>query len=140
MRHMFGFTRLLALTAGLVLTSLTASNASAQCNGNCGATDSFAANYGRGVQPLFNNYFTTGAADQANAALYISPVGVPGWVGHTYITYQPFNPHEYTWIHKDRYHSYYDNGRGLNRTSAHYYVPPVRTAANRIYKMIELPH
>lgn len=101
--------------------------------------DSFGANYGRGYQPLFNNYFTQGYANQAEAGMYISPTGVPGNVGHTYVTYQPFWPHEYTWRHHDRYHSYYDNGRGLNRTSAHYSSPPVRTTVNRIYRMIEIP-
>ncbi len=113
------------------------STASAQMGGR--AVDSFGANYGRGVQPLFNNYFTGGASDQANAGMYISPVEVPGNVGHTYNTYQPFWPHEYTYLHKDRYHSYYDNGRGLNRTSAHYSAPPARTAARWVYKKIEIP-
>lgn len=103
------------------------------------AVDSFGQIWGRGAQPLFNNYFTQGYSNQAEAGMYISPVGVPGWVGHTYVTYQPFWPHEYTWRHHDRYHSYYDNGRGLNRTSAHYSSPPVRTAAKHLYKMIEIP-
>lgn len=107
--------------------------------GSVQAQDSFASNYGRGVQPLFNNYFTQGASDQANASLYISPVDVPGNVGHTYNTYQPFWPHEFTYSHWDRYHSYYDGGRGLNRTSAHYGNPPARTAARWVYKKIEIP-
>jgi hypothetical protein len=103
------------------------------------AQDSFAAMYGSRVQPLFNNYFTQGYANQAEAAMYISPVGVPGWVGHTYNTYQPFYPHELMHWHRDRYHSYYDDGRGLNRTSAHYYSPPVRTVVNRAHKFLEIP-
>jgi hypothetical protein len=38
---------------------------------------------GRGTQPLFENYFTQGNANQATAGMYISPIGVPGNVGHT---------------------------------------------------------
>ena len=89
---------------------------------------------------VFNNYFTQGSANQATAAAYISPVGVPGWVGHTYITYEPLYPHEFMHHHSHRYHSYYDGGAGLNRTSVHYYSPPARTAATRVFKMIQLPH
>lgn len=93
----------------------------------------------RPVQPLFENYFTQGYANRADAALYISPVGVPGWVGHTYITNQAFYPHEFTYAHKDRYHSYYDNGFGMNRTSAHYYSPPVRTGVKSVVRQLSLP-
>jgi hypothetical protein len=95
---------------------------------------------GKGVQPLFDNYFTQGNANQATAAMYMSPIGVPGWVGHTYYTYQPFYPHQYLYHHHDRYHSYYDNGRGLNRTKASYSSPPVRTTLHWAHKTIRLPH
>ena len=110
--------------------------------GGAGYADAFASGsaYGvRQVQPLFENYFTRGYANRADAALYISPVGVPGWVGHTYITNQAFYPHEYLYAHKDRYHSYYDNGFGLNRTSAHYYSPPVRTGVKGVVRQLSLP-
>jgi hypothetical protein len=102
------------------------------------AQDGYSPVYNPG-QNVFNNYFTQGGANQATAAAYISPVGVPGWVGHTYITYEPLYPHEFMYHHKHRYHSYYDNGAGLNRTSAHYYSPPARTAATRVFKAIQLP-
>jgi hypothetical protein len=104
-----------------------------------GGMDSFANLRGKGTQPLFDNYFTRGNANSAEAALYVSPIGVPGWVGHTYNTYQPLYPHQFLYQHHDRYHSYYDQGQGLNRTHAKYYAPPVRTSAKRIYKMIEIP-
>jgi hypothetical protein len=104
-----------------------------------GGMDSFANALGKGIQPLFDNYFTRGYANGADAALYISPVGVPGWVGHTYNTYQPLYPHQFLYQHQDRYHSYYDNGMGLNRTHAKYYAPPARTAAKKVYKAIEIP-
>lgn len=95
---------------------------------------------GRGTQPLFENYFTQGNANQAAAGMYMSPIGVPGNVGHTYYTYQPFYPHQYLYQHHDRYHSYYDGGRGFNRTSAKYYAPPARSAVHWIHKSIQLPH
>lgn len=92
-----------------------------------------------GGQDLFYNYYTQGGANQANAAMYPSPVPVPPNVGHTYYTYQPLYPHEMTYWHHNRYHSYYDNGHGLNRTSVHYYAPPVRTGANYVWRKIQLP-
>ena len=92
-----------------------------------------------GGHNLFGNEFTQGYANQANAALYISPVPVPPEVGHTYHTYQPLYPHEMMHWHSHRYHNYYDNGRGLNRTSVHYYAPPVRTGANYVWRKIQLP-
>ena len=93
----------------------------------------------RHVQPLFDNYFTQGYANRAEAALYISPVGVPGWVGHTYNTYQPFYPHHYLYKHHDSYHSYYDQGFGLNRTKASYSSPPLRTAIHGAVRHFEIP-
>lgn len=106
-----------------------------------GTVDTYGSDYNGGVPPLFTNYFTVGASDQATAGMYISPINVPGWVGNTYYTYQPLYPHEYLYAHKDRYHNYYNNdgANGLNRTRAVYYNPPVRTAARWIQKSIEIP-
>ncbi len=104
-----------------------------------GGSNSFGNMLGQGTQPLFDNYFTRGNANSAEAALYMSPIGVPGWVGHTYNTYQPLYPHQFLYQHHDSYHSYYDQGQGLNRTHAKYYAPPVRTAGRKFYKMIEIP-
>ena len=81
---------------------------------------------GSGPQ-LFANQYTQGYANQATAQMYLAPVPVPAWVGHTYYTYQPLYPHEMMYRHTDRYHSYYDAGRGLNRTRIHYSAPPVRS-------------
>lgn len=89
--------------------------------------------------PLFANQYTQGYANQATAQMYLSPVPVPAWVGHTYYTYQPLNPHEMMYRHNERFHSYYDNGQGLNRTGVHYYSPPVRTAVHGIFKSLSLP-
>ena len=107
---------------------------------NPGNTVAYGNVLGRGTQPLFENYFTQGNANQATAGMYISPIGVPGHVGHTYYTYQPFYPHQYLYQHHDRYHSYYDGGRGLNRTHASYMAPPVRSSVHWLHKSIQLPH
>jgi len=104
-----------------------------------GSGNAYGEHIGRGVQPLFDNYFTQGNANQATAGMYMSPIGVPGWVGHTYNTYQPFYPHHYLYQHHDRYHSYYDGGRGLNRTHASYTAPPVRSTLQWAHRKLELP-
>lgn len=86
-----------------------------------------------GQPDLFYNYYTQGNQNAANAQMYVSPLPVPQRMGHTYNTYQPFYPEEYLYWHKNRFHKYYDNGRGLNRTKALYYSPPVRQAISNIY-------
>jgi len=86
-----------------------------------------------GYPDLFYNYYTQGNCNSTNAQMYISPVPVPPNVGHTYITYQPFMAHEMLYQHKDRFHNYYDGGRGMNHTKVHYFAPPVKTAASNIY-------
>lgn len=100
-------------------------------SGNCNGIGSQERKYG---QPdLFYNYYTQGNANRANAQMYVSPRPVPPFVGNTFYTYQPFYPHHYLYAHKDRYHNYYDNGRGTNRTRATYSYPRVRTAVSNIY-------
>ncbi len=143
-----------------IASAACGSQAQAQCaDGSCGNV-SYADGYGgyasggfggaavtpsgsywgyRHPQPLFDNHFTQGYANNADAALYISPVGVPGNVGHTYITNQAFYPHEFLYAHHDKYHSYYDNGMGLNRTSAHYYSPPLRSGVSYLGRQLSLP-
>ena len=86
-----------------------------------------------GQPDLFYNYYTQGSHNTSNAQMYVSPLPVPKRVGHTYNTYQPFYPEEYLYWHKNRFHKYYDNGRGMNRTRALYYSPPVRQAISNIY-------
>jgi hypothetical protein len=120
----FGIT--LAATLGLLTVLCFNTSVSAQEHG--------------GVGPhLFANQYTQGYANQATAQMYVSPLPVPAWVGHTYYTYQPLYPHELTYAHTHRYHSYYDNNRGLNRTRVHYSVPPVQTFLNGMYNKISLP-
>lgn len=86
-----------------------------------------------GAPDLFYNYYTQGYSNAVNAQMYVSPLPVPPYVGHTFMTYQPLQPEHYLYWHKDRYHNHYDGGRGLNRTRAVYYSPPARTAAQNVY-------
>ncbi|MCM2369572.1 hypothetical protein [Aporhodopirellula aestuarii] len=86
-----------------------------------------------GQPDLFYNFYTQGPANSANAQMYVSPVPVPPNVGHTFLTYQPFYPHEMLYKHTDRFHNYYDGGRGMNRTRVSYSYPPVKTAVSNFY-------
>ena len=65
-------------------------------------------------QGLFYNYYTQGGA--VNAQMYLSPRPTPPLVGHTYITYQPFYPHEFMYTHKRHYMARHGDG-GFTRTS-----------------------
>ena len=82
---------------------------------------------------LFYNFYSGGNCNTANAQMYISPVPVPHFVGHTFNTYQPLYPHEFLYKHKDTYHNNYDDGRGMNRTKVHYSYPPVKQAISNLY-------
>ena len=92
-----------------------------------------------GAPALFVNQYSQGASNQATAQMYVAPVPVPTWVGHTYYTYQPFYPHELLYNHTDRYHSYYDGGVGLNRTRVRYSRSPLLSIGNGIRKTFSLP-
>jgi hypothetical protein len=65
---------------------------------------------------LFYNFYVHGPCGGYPAQMYVAPKPVPANVGHTYITYQPFMPHEFMYKHHRTYHQYYDGGRGLTRT------------------------
>ncbi|WP_372897152.1 hypothetical protein [Stieleria sp.] len=82
---------------------------------------------------LFYNFYSGGNCNTSNAQMYVSPVPVPAFVGHTFNTYQPLYPHEFLYKHTNRYHNYYDNGRGINRTKVHYSYPPVKQAISNLY-------
>ncbi|TWU49201.1 hypothetical protein [Rubripirellula reticaptiva] len=98
-----------------------------------GAVAGGVVNRSYGNPDLFYNYYTQGNANGVNAKMYLSPMPVPPNVGHTHLTYQPFYPEEMLYWHKNKFHNYYDNGRGMNRTRAMYYSPPVRQTASNIY-------
>jgi hypothetical protein len=56
---------------------------------------------------VFSNYYhpanRAGAYPGVGAQLYVSPRPVPARVGHTWVTYPPFMPHEFLYQHKRRY-------------------------------------
>lgn len=92
-----------------------------------------------GQPDLFYNYYTQGYSNRANAQMYLSPHPIPPNVGHTFFTYQPLYPHHYMFKHSDRYHNYYDGGRGTNRTKVSY-RPSARQHFNNFYwNFIRLP-
>jgi len=69
---------------------------------------------------LFYNYYAQpGPYYSTPGALYVSPQPVPARVGHTYVTYQPFMPHEYTYRHHRSYYTY-NQGAGWTRTNVRY--------------------
>jgi hypothetical protein len=93
--------------------------------------------YGR--PDLFYNFYTQGYANRANAQMYLSPLPVPPNVGHTFYTYQPFMPHQMMYPHVDRFHRYYDGGRGTNRTRAVYWTSAHAKAQNFYWNFLRLP-
>ena len=93
--------------------------------------------YQYGNPRLFQNYYvppTYGVGAQA----YLSPGPIPAHVGHTYITYQPLMPHEFMYHHHRTYHRTYDDGRGLTRSSVHWYCPPGKNCAQHTYHIFRL--
>jgi hypothetical protein len=69
---------------------------------------------------LFYNYYAQpGPYNGAAAQLYISPRPVPPNVGHTWVTYQPFMPHEYLYKHQRSYYTHHP-GAGWRRTTVRY--------------------
>ena len=78
-----------------------------------------------GQPDLFYNYYVPGTWGGVPAAAYVAPRPVPPVVGHTYYTYQPFMPNELLYQHHRTYYRYYDQGRGMTRTSVSWSRPPV---------------
>ena len=68
---------------------------------------------------LFANYQVGPHPSGTAAQMYISPQPVPPNVGHTYTTYQPWMPHEYTYKHT-RSHYAYQRGSGWTRSKIRY--------------------
>jgi hypothetical protein len=59
------------------------------------------------VPDVFYNFYTppvaVGPSAAMGAQLYVSPRPVPPRVGHTWITYPPFMPHEFLYKHRRKY-------------------------------------
>lgn len=70
-----------------------------------------------GNPDLFYNFYVGSDCGAVGTQMYLAPHYVPENVGHSWYTYQPFMPHEMLYKHKRVYHRYYNEGRGLTRTS-----------------------
>ena len=92
-----------------------------------------------GQPDLFYNFYVPNHHGGAPAQLYIAPRPVPARVGHTYYTYQPLMPHEFTYQHHRTYRRYYDDGRGMTRTRAIWYANPVTSAAKTVRQAVRIP-
>lgn len=113
-------------SVAIAATFLFAGNAAAQYLPGSGGDGGTLAN------PLFAQYTTPGPA-LAQAGMYPSPHYVPGYVGSSWYTYQPLQPHELMYQHRRNYYNYYagpeafyrdmcqggyaNGGGGLNKTT-----------------------
>jgi len=91
-----------------------------------------------GDPALFYNFYVPNNCGGVPAQLYIAPRPVPPRVGHTYITYQPLMPHEFTYPHHRTYRKYYDCGRGMTRTSVHWYSAPVLSVVKGVRNAVRI--
>ena len=46
---------------------------------------------------------------------------MPAFVGHTYVTYQPYMPHEYLYKHHRTYYRWHDRGGNYTKTRVYYW-------------------
>lgn len=92
-----------------------------------------------GDPALFYNFYAPNYCGGVPAQLYIAPRPVPPLVGHTYYTYQPLMPHEFTYPHTRTYRNYYDSGRGMTRTKVQWYSNPVVSALKGVRNAIRIP-
>jgi hypothetical protein len=92
-----------------------------------------------GSPDLFYNFYVPNNCGGVPAQLYIAPRPVPALVGHTYYTYQPFMPHEFTYPHHRTYRRFYDEGRGMTRAKATWSCEPVSTTLKSVRNAIRLP-
>jgi hypothetical protein len=69
---------------------------------------------------LFYNYYAQpGPYNGAAAGMYTCPRPVPPFVGQTWVTYQPWMPHEFMYRHERSYYTY-NEGAGWRRTNVRY--------------------
>jgi hypothetical protein len=79
---------------------------------------------------LFYNYYAQpGPYNGAAAQMYVCPRPVPANVGHTWVTYQPWMPHEYMYRHERSYYTY-NPGAGWRRTNVRYGTGGLRLEEN----------
>ena len=69
---------------------------------------------------LFYNYYAQpGPYNGAAAKLSVAPRPVPAFVGPTWVTYQPYMPHEFLYKHQRAYYTH-TPGAGWRRTNVRY--------------------
>ena len=112
--------RLILLTVG-VLCCTWMSDAAAQPLANLHDTSVTCRDYQYGTPDLFYNFYAPPNCGGMAGAMYPAPLPVPEHVGHVYYTYQPLMPHEFLYRHHRSYHRYYNDGRGLTRTSVRWW-------------------
>ena len=79
---------------------------------------------------LFYNYYAQpGPYNGAAAEMYVCPRPVPPNVGHTWVTYQPWMPHELMYRHERSYYTY-NPGAGWRRTNVRYGTAGLRLTEN----------
>ena len=92
-----------------------------------------------GHPDLFYNFYVPNNCGGVPAQMYLAPYPVPQLVGHTYYTYQPLMPHEFMYPHHRTYRSYYDDGRGIDRTKVKWYCNPVTMALKDGRQALTIP-
>jgi hypothetical protein len=71
----------------------------------------------RTADQMFYNYYVPPCGDPPTGAqLYVCPLPTPPLVGHTWITYEPFLPHEFLWHHHRTYKREQPDGK---KTTTH---------------------
>ena len=70
---------------------------------------------------LFRQYYAQPRCGGVAAQMYVSPLPVPPAVGHTNITYQAFEPHQFMYRHKRKYVRRHGPGGGTTTTSVYWW-------------------
>jgi hypothetical protein len=68
--------------------------------------------------PIFTNYYVPPSCCGPGAMLYVSPLPVPPLTGHTYVTYQPWMPHEFMYHHHRTYYKWHPRGGNYTKVRA----------------------
>ena len=86
---------------------------------------------------LFYNYYAQpGPYNGAAAQMYVCPRPVPAFVGQTWVTYQPWMPHEFMYRHERSYYTYNPGAAGDARTSA---MAPAACACRKTWPICDSP-
>src|SRR5438874_11741340 len=110
----FSLVSLVITTAALLFTSTSTANAEQP-----GWDGKRHISYQQQKDLFYNYYAQPGPYNGAAAEMYVCPRPVPAFVGQTWVTYQPWMPHEYTYRHERSYYTY-NPGAGWRRTNVRY--------------------